>query len=285
MRRLSRDCINQASPSIRRPGYNLAALSIGLMHIGVGAFHRCHQAEFTDDMLEARFGRWGILGVNLRPPQLAPGLGAQDGLVNTLGVVLGVAAASADARVVFAAGVAAGIAESLSMAAVGYTSSVARGDLFRSECAREYRHVELTPEIEREEVRALYAKKGFEGDLLERVVATICADKDVWVALMMREEHELAPVDRRASLQAAAIIGIAALVGSVLPVVPFALLGLGAGVFAALALGAAMLFGLGAFKATVTVGGRAKSGTELAVIGMASAVAGYAVGALLAPGR
>ncbi len=50
------------------------------MHIGVGAFHRCHQAEFTDDMLEARFGRWGILGVNLRPPQLAPGLGAQDGL-------------------------------------------------------------------------------------------------------------------------------------------------------------------------------------------------------------
>ena len=211
-------------------------------------------------------------------------LGAQDGLVNTLGVVLGVAAASADARVVFAAGMAAAIAESVSMAAVGYTTSVARGDLFRSERAREYRHVEQTPEIERDEIRILYAKKGFEGELLERVVTTICADKDVWVALMMAEEHELIPVDGRASLRAAAIIGGSSLVGAVIPVVPFAVLGLRAGLFAALALGAALLFGLGAFKATITVGRRARSGTELAVIGMASALAGYGVGALLAPG-
>ena len=210
-------------------------------------------------------------------------LGAQDGLVNTLGVVLGVAAASADARVVFAAGMAAGIAESVSMAAVGYTSSVARGDLFRSERAREYRHVELTPEIEREEVRALYVKKGFEGDLLERVVDTICADKDVRVALMMAEEHELMPVDRRASLRAAAVIGGAALVGSIVPVVPFAVLGLRASVIVALGLGAALLFTLGAFKASVTAGRKTKSGVELALIGMASAVAGYVVGALLAP--
>jgi VIT1/CCC1 family predicted Fe2+/Mn2+ transporter len=212
-------------------------------------------------------------------------LGAQDGLVNTLGVVLGVAAASADARVVFAAGMAAGIAESLSMAAVGYTSSAARGDLFRSEREREYRHVELTPEIEREEIRELYAKKGFHGDLLDRVVDTICADKDVWVAIMMAEEHELLPIDRRASMRSAAVVGVSALAGSVLPVVPFALLGLRASVVAALAFGAALLFGLGAFKASVTAGRRSKSGVELALIGMASAVAGYVIGALLAPGR
>lgn len=212
-------------------------------------------------------------------------LGAQDGLVNTLGVVLGVAAASADARIVFAAGMAAGIAESLSMAAVGYTSSVARGDLFRSEREREYRHVEQTPEIEREELRALYARKGFEGELLERVVATICANKDVWVALMMAEEHELLPVDRRASLRAAGVIGISALVGSVLPVVPFAAFGLRVSVVVALGLGTALLFALGAFKASVTAGRKTKSGTELALIGMACAIAGYVVGALLAPAR
>ena len=212
-------------------------------------------------------------------------LGAQDGLVNTLGVVLGVAAASADARIVFAAGMAAGIAESLSMAAVGYTSSVARGDLFRSEREREYRHVEQTPEIEREELRVLYARKGFEGELLERVVATICANKDVWVALMMAEEHELLPVDRRASLRAAGVIGVSALVGSVLPVVPFAAFGLRVSVVVALGLGTALLFALGAFKASVTAGRKTKSGTELALIGMACAIAGYVVGALLAPAR
>lgn len=212
-------------------------------------------------------------------------LGAQDGLVNTLGVVLGVAAASSDPRVVLASGMAAGIAESLSMAAVGYTTSVARGDLFRSERAREYRHIETVPAIEREEIRALYMRKGFDGDLLDRVVDAICADKDVWVAVMMAEEHELVPIDRAASIRSSATVGIASLGGAVLPVVPFALLGLRAGVIAALVLGAALLFALGAYKATVTVGRRVRSGTELAAIGMASAVAGYAIGWLLAPSR
>ena len=210
-------------------------------------------------------------------------LGAQDGLVNTLGVVLGVAAASSDARIVFASGMAAGIAESLSMAAVGYTSSVARGDLFRSERDREYRHLETTPEVEREEVRALYVRKGFEGDLLDRVVDTICANEDVWVAVMMAEEHELLPVDGRASLRSALVVGISAFGGSVLPVLPFAMLGLRASVAVALALGAALHFALGAYKAKVTVGHRARSGAELAVIGMASAVAGYAIGWALSP--
>jgi vacuolar iron transporter family protein len=211
-------------------------------------------------------------------------LGAQDGLVNTLGVVLGVAAASADARVVFAAGMAAGIAESLSMAAVGYTASVARGDLFRSEREREYRHVEQAPAVEREEVRALYMRKGFDGELLERVVDTICANKDVWVAVMMAEEHELTPIDRRASLRAAGVIGVASLAGAVVPVVPFALLGLRTSVAAALVLGAALLFALGAYKAKVTAGPKTRSGTELAVIGMASALAGYVIGWALGPG-
>lgn len=207
-------------------------------------------------------------------------LGAQDGLVNTLGVVLGVAAASADARIVLASGLAAGVAESVSMAAVAYTSSVARGDLFRSERAREYRHVVDAPAIERDEVRALYAAKGFEGELLDRVVETICRDRDVWVAVMMAEEHGLADVDRRASLRAAGIVGVAALLGSIAPVLPFAWLGLRHGVTVALVVGGIVLFALGAYKARVTSGRPGKSGLELATIGLVSALAGYAVGAL-----
>jgi vacuolar iron transporter family protein len=210
-------------------------------------------------------------------------LGAQDGLVNTLGVVLGVAAASADARIVFAAGMAAGLAESFSMAAVGYTSSVARGDLFRSERDREYRHVEKAPAVEREEIRAIYIRKGFDGELLERVVETICANKDVWVAVMMAEEHELVPVDTATSVRSAGVVGVAALAGSVVPVIPFALVDLRSGVAAALVLGAVLLFALGAYKAKVTTGRRLRSGTELAVIGMASAVVGYAIGWALGP--
>jgi vacuolar iron transporter family protein len=210
-------------------------------------------------------------------------LGAQDGLVNSLGVVLGVAAASGSTGVVLAGGMAAGVAETLSMAAVAYTSETARGDLFRAERAREYRHIELVPEIEREEIRRLYARKGFRGELLERVVDTICANKDVWVAVMMAEEHALIDVDRKASLRAAGVVGVASLVGAVIPVLPFAILPARAAAIASLVLGALLLWGLGAFKARVTTGRPLRSGLSLAVIGVLSAVGGYAVGALLSP--
>src|SRR5579863_3595278 len=78
MRRLSRGVLPELPPSVRQPHYDRESLEIGMAHIGVGAFHRCHQAEFIDDMLEARFGRWGVLGVNLRAPRLADLLAPQD---------------------------------------------------------------------------------------------------------------------------------------------------------------------------------------------------------------
>lgn len=210
-------------------------------------------------------------------------LGAQDGVVNTLGVVLGVSSATSDARIVVATGLAAAAAESISMAAVAYTSSLARGDLFRAERAREYRHVDTVPLVEREEIRALFARRGFTGDLLERAVNTVCSDRDVWVSMMMAEEHALADVDRRASLRSAAVVGLASVVASVIPVLPFARFhGLTATAFALL-LGVTLLLALGAFKAKLTTGSPTRSGLALAGIGIASALAGYAVGAAFAP--
>jgi fructuronate reductase len=70
--------------TVRRPGYDRSTLRVGMAHIGVGAFHRCHQAEFTDDALEARFDRWGVVGINIYPPRLAETLGRQDGIYTRL---------------------------------------------------------------------------------------------------------------------------------------------------------------------------------------------------------
>lgn len=78
MKRLDQSTIDGLPASVRRPGYDRTNLAPGMVHLGVGAFHRCHQAEFTDDMLEASFGPWGVIGINLRPPRLAPALGPQD---------------------------------------------------------------------------------------------------------------------------------------------------------------------------------------------------------------
>ena len=80
MRRLAEASLSELARSARRPAYDRALLGVGMAHIGVGAFHRCHQAEYTDDMLEARFGPWGVVGINLRPPRLEALLAPQDHL-------------------------------------------------------------------------------------------------------------------------------------------------------------------------------------------------------------
>ncbi len=208
-------------------------------------------------------------------------LGGQDGLVNVLGIILGVAAATSDARIVLVAGLAATFAESVSMGAVAYTSHLAEVDFYESEREREYRHIAQVPKLEREEIRQIYKEKGFQGDLLERIVNTITTDPDVWVAVMLAEEHQLAPVDRRQALKNALIVGVSAIIGSLIPLLPFFILPIGASMLAAVMITALVLFGVGVYKAKKTVGKPGKSGLEMALIGTVSALAGYIVGVLL----
>ena len=70
--------------AVRQPDYDRTALRAGMAHVGVGAFHRAHQAEYTDDLLERSFDRWGTVGINIRPPQVEPTLGRQSGLYTRL---------------------------------------------------------------------------------------------------------------------------------------------------------------------------------------------------------
>lgn len=208
-------------------------------------------------------------------------LGGQDGLVNVLGVILGIAAATSDPRIVLIAGLAATFAESVSMGAVAYTSTMADADFYESEREREYRHIHEMPHLEREEVRSIYSEKGFNGELLARIVDTITANQDVWVAVMMAEEHYLTPIDRSKALRAAIIVGVSAVVGSLIPLVPFVILPVTTSIWVSILGTALVLYGVGAYKARLTVGRPWKSGLEMAVIGTVSALVGYAIGILL----
>jgi len=208
-------------------------------------------------------------------------LGGQDGLVNVLGVILGVAAATSDPHLVLVAGLAATFAESVSMGAVAFTSTLADADFYESERAREFRHIQQIPNLEREEVRSIYREKGFEGELLEQIVETITAKPEVWVAVMMAEEHQLTPTNRSNALRSALVVGFSAIVGSLIPLVPFIFLPVTASMLVAVALTAVVLFVVGAYKARTTVGHPTKSGLEMALIGTLSALAGYLVGVLL----
>jgi len=239
-------------------------------------FERSHE-HFTDDIRYHSRSDPHRQALNLSDVIL----GGQDGLVNVLGVILGIAAATHDPRMVLVAGLAATFAESISMGAVAYTSTLADADFYDSERSREYRHIQQVPHLERGEIEEIYKNKGFEGELLVRIVDTITANEDVWVAVMMAEEHQLQPTNRRQALRAAFVVGLSAIIGSLIPLAPFAFLPVDASMLVSVAITALVLFGVGAYKAQKTVGHPGKSGLEMAAIGTISALVGYAIGMLL----
>ncbi len=70
----------QLPASVAQPGYDRSELRPGILHFGLGAFHRAHQGIYTQRALQSEFGPWGIVAVNLRSPEPVEALAAQDGL-------------------------------------------------------------------------------------------------------------------------------------------------------------------------------------------------------------
>jgi VIT1/CCC1 family predicted Fe2+/Mn2+ transporter len=146
--------------------------------------------------------------------------GAIDGAITTFAVVMGVAGANLGDSVVIILGVANLIADGFSMAVSNFLGS--RAERQQRERARreERRHIHLVPEGEREEVRQIFAAKGFEGRDLDRVVEVITSDPDLWTETMMREEHGYAAIEPN-EYRAAASTLIAFLLVGFLPLMAF----------------------------------------------------------------
>jgi VIT1/CCC1 family predicted Fe2+/Mn2+ transporter len=211
-------------------------------------------------------------------------LGGQDGLVNILGIVLGVIAGGGSTSVLLATGFAAAITESISMGAVGYTSSAEQRDYFHAERQREAAEIQNEPDAEREEMREVYRAKGFEGDLLEQVVATLTSDRERWLETEMNEELHLRPVESSDILRSAAVIGVATLAGHLIPLLPFLVLARAPALLTAIVLSAIALFGVGTYSAVTLVGDWRRKGLEMVVIGLGAAAIGFAVGRLFHAG-
>jgi VIT1/CCC1 family predicted Fe2+/Mn2+ transporter len=211
--------------------------------------------------------------------------GAIDGTVTTFAVVSGVAGADLGASVVIILGGANLIADGFSMAVSNYLG--ARAERQQRELARheEERHIRLVPEGEREEIRQIFAAKGFAGEDLERVVEVITSDPERWADTMMSEElgYGSNPPNE---LRAAATTFVAFLTVGFLPlaafvydlVVPGGLEG--AFVWSAVLTGVAF-FAVGSLKSRFVEQLWWRSGLETLAVGGVAAVLAYAVGALL----
>src|SRR5690625_6356366 len=80
MNRLSSSLLTAVPADVQRPAYDRSALKTGIVHLGIGAFHRAHQAYYTEAVLNRFGGDWGILGASLRSPTVRDQLAPQDGL-------------------------------------------------------------------------------------------------------------------------------------------------------------------------------------------------------------
>lgn len=206
-------------------------------------------------------------------------LGSQDGLVNVLGVLLGLVSAGQGRSVVLVATFAALAAETISMAAVAYTSTRARRSFYLSQANREVWEMKNLPEAERAEVDEILTQWGFEGEEKSRLLDQIIAKPKAMLDLMMAFELHLAPVSEEQPRRSFAVVGTATAVGSIIPILPFLFTAnTQLAAIVAVILAAVVLFTVGWYEAKTTIGSVWKSGFRMLVIGLAAGFAGFLVG-------
>lgn len=144
-------------------------------------------------------------------------LGANDGIVSTASLVIGVAAAGADRGAVLIAGIAGLVAGAMSMAAGEYVSVSSQADTERSDLARERKELETDADAEHQELAAIYVGRGLEPNLAAEVATQLTA-KDA-LGAHARDELGISEHQRARPIQAALSSAAAFAVGAALPLV------------------------------------------------------------------
>jgi len=209
-------------------------------------------------------------------------LGGVDGVVTTFAVVAGSAGGQLASTIVIILGIANLIADGFSMAVSNYLGTRTRQEEVRQSRADEQWQIDVFPEGEREEIREIFARKGFEGTGLDEIVEIITADREVWVDTMMAEELRLSDVSTR-PLRAGVTTFVAFSICGAIPLLPF-LIGAGdfnAMFFVSASLGAATFFALGMGKGRVVGISPVRSGLQTLAMGGVAAILAYGAGYVL----
>jgi len=194
--------------------------------------------------------------------------------VTTFAIVAGVAGADLAVTVVLVLGFANLLADGFAMAASNYIGTKAEHDDYDRVLGIEKRHIALAPDGEREEIRQIFAAKGFSGEDLERIVAVITSNRTLWAKTMAVEEYGLSPTQRSPVLAALSTFA-AFIVCGLVPLVAYLSAG---GIVSCVLAAGATFFGVGAIKSRWSPVAWWRSGLETFLIGMSAAAVAFAVG-------
>jgi vacuolar iron transporter family protein len=209
-------------------------------------------------------------------------LGGIDGGITTFAVVAGAIGAGFPQVVIIVLGFANLLADGFSMAVSNYLGTKSRRDRVKEARKIEEEHIDMFPEGEREEIRQIYAGKGFHGAVLDAIVDGICEDRDQWIDTMIREEYRL-PVETPSPISAGTATFFAFLIIGLIPLFPFIIPNLSVDQrFIASSLATAIaFFSIGLVKGVVLNDSALRSGIETLLTGGGAAVLAYVIGSWL----
>jgi VIT1/CCC1 family predicted Fe2+/Mn2+ transporter len=205
--------------------------------------------------------------------------GGIDGSVTTFAVVTGVVGAHLAPAVILILGIANLAGDGFSMAASNYSGTRTERQELDHLRRREERHIDEFPEGEQEEVRQIFARKGWSGEDLERLVAAVTADRELWIQTMLADEYGVS-TNLRSPFRAAASTFAAFFICGIVPLLPFIVSAPHALALSVVST-ALVFFGIGSAKSLWLSISWWRAGIETLLIGSAAAALAYAAGVIL----
>lgn len=148
-------------------------------------------------------------------------IGMSDGLTVPFALAAGLSGAVSSTAIVITAGLAEIVAGSIAMGLGGYLAGRTEVDHYKSELERERYEVDAIPEMEKQEVRDVFAGMGLSKDTQNLIADEMTKDKEKWVDFMMKYELGLDKPDPRRATKSALNIGLSYVVGGLVPLSPY----------------------------------------------------------------
>jgi VIT1/CCC1 family predicted Fe2+/Mn2+ transporter len=208
-------------------------------------------------------------------------LGANDGLVSNMSLVMGVAGAALDTHTILLTGIAGLIAGACSMALGEWLSVNSSREMYQHQIALEAEELANAPEEERNELVLIYRAKGLPEDQANALADKLMSNKDTALDTLTREELGINPEDLGGSAWTAAGASFLLFsIGAIIPVAPFFFLTGNSALLASIICGGIGLFGIGIATSLFTARGAFFSGMRQFVIGLLAAGITYGIGKL-----